>query len=189
MKDLQLEDILNRKAKPFTRLSVYLNGRWSFAAPSSATRITEDQSFYLINYPFGLIKSGGNDPANYSVKGHPGDYVSIDKLGALALVTEANYNLLFPKDQQVPVSPPSSEKLRDPNFLTKTQLESVDKDSDKVLIGDRVFTLPSTQKKTINIIETPIGQSQVYTDASGGAMVYDYDLSAMVEVDVPDKPY
>jgi hypothetical protein len=189
MKDLQLEDILDRKDKPLTRLSVYLNGRWSFAAPSSATRITEDQKFYLISYPFGLIKSGGNNPANYSIKGEPGDYVAINNQGFLSLVTKSNYSLLFPNPQQIPTAPPTSTLLKNPNFLTKTQAESVDKDSDKVLIGDRTFSLPSTTKQTIKIIETPTGQAQAYYDASAGALVYDYELERMVEVPVPDKPY
>ena len=191
MKDLELKDILDRKDTPLTRITVYFNGKWSFANLSSPTKYTEDQNFYLINYPFGLTKSNVLNPAHFSVKGDPGDYVSLDRQGALALVTASNYALLFPGPQEIPTPPPSSEQLRDPNFLTKIQLESVDKDSDKVLIGDREFSLPSTQKKTITIIETPTGQSQVYTDASGGAVIYDYSSKSggVIEVDVPDKPY
>ena len=191
MKDLELKDILDRKDTPLTRVTVYFNGKWSFANLSSPTKSTEDQNFYLISYSFGLTKSNVLNPAQFSVKGDPGDYVSLDRQGVLALVTASNYALLFPSSQQIPTPPPSSEQLRNPNFLTKIQLESVDKDSDKVLIGDREFSLPSTQKKTITIIETPTGQSQVYTDASGGAVIYDYSTKSggMIEVDVPDKPY
>jgi len=63
----------------------------------------------------------------------------------------------------------------------------VENDSDKVLIGDREFTLPSTQNKTITIVETPTGQAQVYFTGDTG-VVYDYDLSGMVEVSLPSKP-
>ena len=189
MKDLQFKDILVRQDLPLNRASVYVNGRWSFASLITPTRITGEQAFYLMNYPFGIMKAGTKNPSKYAVKGAPGDYISRDQRGFLALVTASNYALLFPGPQQLPIAAPTSEQLKDPNFLTKTQAESVDKDSDKVLIGDREFTLPSTQKKTITIIETPTGQAQAYYDSSGGAVIYDYDLEQMVEVDVPDKPY
>ena len=191
MKDLQFKDILVRKDLPLVRFSVFTNGRWSFASLVTPTRVTADQSFFLISYPFGLHKSASTNPSKYSVKGAPGDYISRDQLGIIALVTAPQYALQFPGPQEIPTPPLSSEQLRDPNFLTKIQVESVDKDSDKVLIGDREFSLPSTQKQTIKIIETPTGQSQVYTDASGGAVIYDYSSKSggMIEVDVPDKPY
>jgi len=189
MKDLQLEDILNRKDKPLTRLSVYYNGRWSFATLENPTRTTSDQNFYLVSSPFGLIREGVTNPSKYAVKGKAGEYVSVDKQGRLALVRSDLWALLFPKNQQIPTAPPSSELLRNKNFLTKTLQESVDKDSDKVLIGDRTFSLPSTQKKTLTIVETPLGQTKVYSDTAGAGMVYNYDLSAMVETDIPDKPY
>jgi hypothetical protein len=189
MKDLELRDIFPKANKPLGAISVYRNGRWSFASLTNPTRVTVDQQFFRIDYTFGLHKKGSKNPAKYAVKGKPGDYVSVDGLGTFALVPADEYLRKFPTPQQVPTTPDSSEKLRDPNFLTQTQLESVDKDSDKVLIGDREFSLPSTAKQTITIIETPTGQAQAYYDASAGAMVYDYDLGQMVEAPVPDKPY
>tara|TARA_R110000765_G_scaffold183244_4_gene289141 strand:+ start:1642 stop:2211 length:570 start_codon:yes stop_codon:yes gene_type:complete len=187
MKDLQFKDILVRKDLPLVRSSVFVNGRWSFASLITPTRVTADQSFFLIIYPFGLHRSGSKNPSKYAVKGAPGDYISRDQRGFLALVTAPHYALQFPGPQQIPTQPLSSEQLRDPNFLTKTQVESVNKDSDKVLIGDRQFTLPSTQKQTLTIIETPTGQAQVQTGGDTG-VVYDYDLSAMVEAPIPSKP-
>ena len=189
MKDVEIRDIFPKANKPLAAVSVYRNGRWSFATLKTPTRILETQQFFKINFPFGLHKKGSQNAAIYAVKGNPGDYVSVDRLGTFALVTADDYLRKFPTPQQIPPTPNSSEKLRDPNFLTKTQLESVDKDSDKVLIGNKEFSLPSTTKQTIAIIETPTGQAQAYYDTSAGAMVYDYDLSAMVEVPVPDKPY
>jgi|TARA_R110001583_G_C5545679_1_gene399841 hypothetical protein len=187
MKDLQFKDILVRQDLPLTRASVYVNGRWSFASLAGPTRVTSEQDFFLINYPFGINKTGTKDPSRYTVKGAPGDYISRDQRGVLALVTASHYALLFPGPQQIPTSPPSSDQLKNPNFLTKTQAESVENDSDKVLIGDREFTLPSTQNKTITIVETPTGQAQVYFTGDTG-VVYDYDLSGMVEVSLPSKP-
>ncbi len=189
MKDLELRDILDRKDKPTTKLSVYLNGRWSFAQLQNPIRSTVDQTFFRIDYIFGLHTATSTKPANYKVKGKPGEYVSVDKAGRMDVVTVENYTLLFPKAQQTPLTTPDSDLLKNPNFLTKTQLESVDKDSDKVLIGDREFSLPSTQKKTLTVLETPLGQSQVFYDASAGAMVFDYESGSMVEAPVPDKPY
>ena len=187
MKDLELKDILIKSDKPLIGLSVYFNGKWSYATLTNPNKITVLQSFYLISYPFGLHRKVTTSPGKYVIKGAPGDYVARDNQGFLSLVTAHNYSLLFPGPQNILTSPPSSELLRDPNFLTKTLQESVNKDSDKVLIGSKAFSLPSTQKKTITIIETPTGQAQVYFTGDTG-VVYDYDLSGMVEVSLPSKP-
>ena len=174
MKDLELNDILNKQDGPLTRLSAYFNGSWSWATLVNPTKIGAEQSFYRINYPFGLHKNNSSDPAKYYIKGNPGEYVSSNKQGTLDLVTEFDYAQLFPTLQDIPTTPPSSNQLSDPNFLTKTQQESVDKDSDMVMIGDKAFSLPTTTKKTITVIETLTGQAQVYynestdsTDSSG----------------------
>ena len=190
MKDLELKDILNKQDRPLTKLSTFVNGRWSFTSLISPTKTTEAQNFYRIDSVFGLLKSGTIQPTKYSIKGSSGDYVAQDtKLGTLSLVTKENYLLLFPSlIPAPPATPPQSSQLQDPNFLTKIQQESLETDSDKVLIGNRTFSLPSTTKKTVSVIDTPTGQAKVFYDTSGGAVVYDYDTSAMVEVDTPAKP-
>ena len=63
MKDLTLKDIIPRPEVPLTQLSVYFDGRWTFAEFSTPTRTTETQSFYLISYPFGLVRQGVANPA------------------------------------------------------------------------------------------------------------------------------
>ena len=189
MKDLQLTDILARQESPLTRLAVYINGRWLFTSFNDPVRTTLQQNFYLISTPFGLTTSNALDPAKYAIKGEPGDYVAQDKnQGVLSVVTASHYSMIFPSPQQIPITPTSSEQLKNPNFITKTQQESVDQDSDKVLIGNNTFSLPSTQKKTVTIIDTPAGQAKVHYDSSGGALVYDHDLSAMIEVNTIAKP-
>ena len=188
MKDLELRDILAKQDRQLINISVYRNGRWSFASLTNPTRVSVDQSFYLISFPFGLVKEGQANPGKFSVLGKPGDYVSQDRQGRLALVTESMYALLFPKPQAKTTSYPKSTSLKNPNYLTKIQQESLPSDSDKVLIGDREFSLPSTAKKTLTVIETPVGQSKVFYDTSAIAVVYDYETGTMVEVEVPDKP-
>lgn len=189
MKDLELKDIFPKANRTLGAVSVYRNGRWSFATLKTPTVQTVDQQFFRINYPFGIHKRGSKNPAKYAVKGQPGDYVAVDFLGTFSLVTEQQYSLLFPtQNANPPVPLKTSELLTDPKYITKITQESADPNSDKVLIGDREFTVPSVAKKTITVIDTPTGQAQAYYDASAGAMVYDYDLSAMVEVQVPDKP-
>ena len=188
MKDLKLKDIFFKGTRALNSVSVYRNGRWDFVTLGSPNKTTEDQSFFRINSVFGIHKAGSRNAANYAVKGRPGDYVSIGLTGEYALVTVEQFDLLFPKPQQTPVSYPTSNNLKNPNYLTKIQQESLPSDSDKVLIGDREFNLPSTANKTITVIETPVGQSKVFYDTSAGAMVYDYESGTMVEVAVPDKP-
>ena len=187
MKDLELKDIMARQDRPLTRISVYFSGRWSYANPNTPSRKTVDQNFYLISYPFLLHRSGLTDPSKGLLQGAPGDYMAQDMQGVMSLVKASQYALLFPSTQHPTIKPTSSENLRNPNFLTKIQLESVDKDSDKVLIGSKTFSLPTTQKKTITIIETPNGQSQVYSNTPYG-VVYDYTTSTMVEALIPTKP-
>jgi hypothetical protein len=166
MKDLQLTDILAKPVRPLINLSVYANGRWSFATLNAPTVVTSDQNFYLISYPFGLLTKAQSNPAKFSIKGEPGDYVSQDIQGTLALVKASVFALQFPGPQQITPPPPSSESLKDPNFLTKIQEGSVDKNSDKVMIGDRQYTIASTFEKTIKIIETPEGLAKVFYDDS-----------------------
>ena len=180
MKDLQLTDILARQESPLTRLAVYINGRWLFTSFNDPVRTTLQQNFYLISTPFGLTSKGVTNAANNSFNGNPGDYVAEDKnQGVLSVVTASHYSMMFSSPQQIPITPESSEQLKNPNFITKTQQESVDQDSDKVLIGNN---------KSVTIIETPTGQAKVHYDSSEVAWsepaYYDYDLSAMVEVKV-----
>jgi hypothetical protein len=189
MKDLELKDILNRQDRPLGRLTIYLNGRWSFAGLTNPVRVTAEQFFFKIPFVFGLTKSGVTDPRKFAQKGEAGAYVSQDRQrGQLAIVTEDQYLQLFPLASQTPTPPESSELLRDPNYLTKTQVESVNKDSDKVLVGDKTFSITSTLNKTLTIVDTPAGQAQVSYDSSGGAVVYNYDTGMMEEVDTPAKP-
>ena len=189
MNNLDLIKTLAKKTLPLTRLAVYIDGRWVFANLANPVRTTLQQNFYLISTPFGLTSKGVTNAANNSFNGNPGDYVAEDRnQGILSVVTASYYSLLFPFPQQIPITPTSSEQLKNPNFITKTLGESVDQDSDKVLIGNTTFSLPSTQKKTVTIIETPTGQAKVHYDPFGVAWskpaYYDSDLSAMVEVKV-----
>jgi len=188
MNNLDLIKTLAKKTLPLTRVTVYVDGRWVFANLANPVRTTLQQNFYLISTPFGLTSKGATNAANNSFNGNPGDYVAEDKnQGVLSVVTASYYSLLFPSPQQIPLTPTSSEQLKNPNFITKTLGESVDQDSDKVLIGNNTFSLPTTQKKTVTIIDTPTGQAKVHYDPSGVAWShshYDQDLEAMVEVKV-----
>ena len=119
MKDLQFKDILNRAVRPLTLLSVYRNGRWSFATPTALIKTVNQQQYYLISETFGLVKQGTNNPKFTAARGKPGDYVARDKTGVYALVTADYYKLLFPPaNANPPAVPDNSEKLKNPNFIT-----------------------------------------------------------------------
>jgi len=189
MNNLDLIKTIAKKTLPLTRVAVYVDGRWVFTNLANPVRTTLQQNFYLISTPFGLTSSAVTIAANNSYKGEPGDYISEDKnQGVLSVVAASYYSMMFPSPQQIPIIPTSSEQLKNPNFITKTYQESGDQDSDKVLIGNNTFSLPSTQKKTVTIIDTPTGQAKVHYDSSGGAMIFSYDLSAMIEVNTIAKP-
>ena len=147
MKDLQLTDILIKPKKALTQVSIYSGGRWVFTNLINPVVTTLQQNFYLMGTPFGLIYNNINDPKKLSIQGKPGDYVAQGKEGILDLVTEAQFLLLFPTPQQPSPTPTSSEMLKNPNYITKIQQESVDKDSN-IQIGSSTFKLTSNQKKT-----------------------------------------
>ena len=189
MKDLDLIKTIAKKTMPLTQLTVYVDGRWVFASLANPVRTTLQQNFYLISTPFGLTSEGVFNAENNSFDGNPGDYVAEDKnQGVLSVVAASYYSRMFPSSQDIPNTPTSSKMLKNPNFITKTLGESVDQDSDKVLIGNKTFSLPSTQKKSVTIIDTPTGQAKVHYDSSGVAWsepaYFDSDLSAMVELKV-----
>jgi hypothetical protein len=120
MKDLELNDILNRTRIPYTKLSVYLNGIWQFATLTNPIRVEDGQSFYRIIYKFGLTKNSETLPTNYTLEGSPGDYVAMDSTGELSLVKKDEYKRLFPVLNKKPKRmPDSSKKLKDPNYITK----------------------------------------------------------------------
>ena len=148
MKDLQLTDILIKPKKALTQVSIYSGGRWVFTNLINPVVTTLQQNFYLISTPFGLVYDNIDDPRFRSIQGMPGDYVAQDKhFGILDLVTPSQFSRLFPSPQQNLPTPTSSEMLKNPNYITKIQQESVDKDSN-IQIGSSTFKLTSNQKKT-----------------------------------------
>tara|TARA_R110000796_G_scaffold247298_1_gene372676 strand:+ start:400 stop:837 length:438 start_codon:yes stop_codon:yes gene_type:complete len=121
MKDLELKDILIKKTKPYTRVSVYRDGRWMFIYPQKLVKVTDSQRFYRIDEKFGLVKAGNNDPKAASSRGVPGDYVSVGiQQAVMATVTVEEYNILFPPANRNPPNRPiTSAFLQDPTFVTK----------------------------------------------------------------------
>ncbi len=147
MKDLQLKDILIKPKKTLTQVSIYSEGSWVFTNLINPVVTTLQQNFYLIGTPFGLIYNNINDPKNVSRLGTPGDYVAEDiNTGTLDLVTPPQFSRLFPSPKQSIPTPTSSEMLKNPNYITKIQQESVAKDSN-IQIGNKSFKLTSNQKK------------------------------------------
>jgi len=119
MKDMTLKDILVQQVSPTTSLSIYKGGIWQFMSPTNQTRVDETQSFFLISFPFGLIRQGISDPKAWAIKGAPGDYVALDMTGAYSLVTKAEYARLFPPPNlNPPTQPNNSNQIKEKNFLT-----------------------------------------------------------------------
>jgi len=120
MKDLDTKDILKRERTRLTKLSIYLNGRWQFATLTNPIRVDGNQSFYRINYKFGLVKDTISVPKIYTQAGEPGDFVAMDGTGELSLVKKADYKRQFPVLNKNPKTPAdSSQKLKDPDYITK----------------------------------------------------------------------
>ena len=104
-----------------TKLSVLHHGTWKFALPTNKVRVSEGISYYKINYTFGVLDSEEQYPLNILQIGQPFDYLVLDALGTYSVMSQKEYNILFPQPIQYHTTPPplSSEALKDPNFLTK----------------------------------------------------------------------
>ncbi len=134
--------------KSLTQISTYVGGSWGFSNLGNPVKTTVGQNFYLISTPFGLVYDNTNNPENRSIQGKPGDYVAQDKhFGILDLVTPAQFSRLFPSPKQIIPTPTSSEMLKNPNYITKIQQESVAKDSN-IQIGNKSFKGTSNKKQT-----------------------------------------
>ena len=119
MKDMTLKDILVQQVSPLTSLSIFKEGRWQFTGPTNQTMVGETQTFFLMSYPFGLIREGISNPNERAFTGDPGDYVALDITGAYSLVTKAEYGRQFPPPNlNPPAQPNNSDQIKDKNFLT-----------------------------------------------------------------------
>ena len=119
MKDMTLKDIFVQESPPLNSLSIFKGGIWQFTTPTNETMVSENQSFFLMSYPFGILKQGTFNPKAWAVTGKPGDYVAIDSTGTYSLVTKAEYARQFPHPNlNPPAQPNDSSQIKDKNFLT-----------------------------------------------------------------------
>jgi hypothetical protein len=120
MIDLNLEGILDKPAETYTRVSAYLGGVWQFVALTNPVKKANNQSFYRIDYKFGIVKTKQSDPAKITFAGNPGDYVALDTVGNYSLITKDQYQQMFsPKNSKSNAGPVSSAKLKNPNYITE----------------------------------------------------------------------
>jgi hypothetical protein len=146
MKDLELNDILVRPNRLLFGVTMYINGVWVFSFPTNLVRSDYQSNYYLVDYKFGLVRSGETNPRNIAVMGAPGDYVSYDtRTGALSHIPAKLFTTLFPPPN---INPPkrtrNSEDIRNPKFLTKIQQETDGPPSDKVAQAIRVTPTKTT---------------------------------------------
>ena len=156
MKKLRKETAISRVDHPHTKLSVEYEGQWVFATLATPTRVTETQSFYLISYPFGLVKQAERNPRKTTLNGKIGSYVAKNNDGTLTVVTKEEYDRLFPRSlKDRPYTPVTSDALTDPNYLTTIVRKSRAKDSNTIQVGTN-NTFTSVNANT-SIIITPAG--------------------------------
>ena len=120
MTDLKLQDILAKPVETFTKVSIYFNGAWQFVTLANPIKVAKNQSFYRIDYKFGIVESKQLNPAKITFAGKPGDYVALDSLGVYSLVTKDQYQQMFsPKNSKSNAGPVSSTKLKNSNYITE----------------------------------------------------------------------
>ena len=121
MKDLQLTDIFStRNDDTLGRLSTYVNGFWSFGAPRFSEQILKDGVVYRrAMTKFGILTNSQTNPANASIFGGPGDYISEGLRGELQKLTTEEFQAIYPK--KIKDTDPAftkSSSLKNPSFLT-----------------------------------------------------------------------
>jgi len=120
MKDLELTDIYERRPSPLVNLSTYVNGTWRFSSVAGLPYISDQgQKIYRMKVKFGLVPENYLSPNRRSVTGSPGDYVAVDSLGTMSLITKEQYDMRFPKKRKPAYTVDTSEKLKDPNYITE----------------------------------------------------------------------
>ena len=118
-KDLTSKDILQRPIKVATKASRYHLGRWEFFGLSNPVKETSDQTFYRIDYKFGITSPNQLKPVQTMKRGKAGEYIAQDKNGILAVVTLEEFARLFPvKNLKPPIPPVNSSLLENPKVLT-----------------------------------------------------------------------
>ena len=119
MKDLDARDILDRRGTNPTKLSIRINGRYQFGELTNPIFEKDGLTYYRMPSDFGIVNSRTQDPNIMLERGKSGDYVAVDALGELNIITKKVYDMQFPKSNSRPkVLPSDSKKLKDPNFIT-----------------------------------------------------------------------
>jgi hypothetical protein len=152
--------IFSRQPVRLIQFSVFANGRWNFAVLQNPTKSTPTLQYFRIPYRFGIVAATQTNPAKVKIYGNPGEYVTKNQENILAVISEAQFERLFPRTNVTPKKRGlTSQDLDNPNFLTKTLRESGNGPSDKIQVGNSSFNLKN--KTTFTIIDTPVGQAKV----------------------------
>ena len=143
MNILQLTNKYRRPPAPLVRLAFYYNGRWQFGTLERSPFISsDDQKIYRLIVKFSLLPANVRDPARGSIIGNPGDYVGVDSLGVMSLITKEQYQYRFPKKRKPAYAPVTSESLKNPNYITEIVRGSAPTTSNTTL---RTTSPPSTR--------------------------------------------
>lgn len=103
-----------------TQLVTYLNSAWTFTIPFNKRMESNGVTIYKPGVRFGLVKSIYSNPNQIHVIGSHRDYFSQDRFGNLELITQEQFDLLYPKRTATPKKPlPSYKALNNPKKLTE----------------------------------------------------------------------
>ena len=141
MRNLTLNDLQTKREFPLRRISVYRGGAWSFTTfPSTDVSFRDGTNrFIQVGEKFGLCRTNQNDPSKSTFQGTAGDYIVVDALGSLSLLTKSLFDSMYPKKKENSYSTQNSK-----NFLNKKYMGNTVK---------KRTTTPSNSSE----VTTPIG--------------------------------
>jgi hypothetical protein len=98
MSDINPREIFVRRQTKRSRFSVQRSGIWGFENYNNytITNVIDGVFYYKIPFKFGVLDSGQFNPNILQKIGEAGDYLSVDQLGNLDILTEANFLLKNP---------------------------------------------------------------------------------------------
>ena len=134
-----------------TKLSVLVQGAWTFATLETPTIQNSEQEYFYMPYRYGVVATNQNDPIKTFARWNAGGYVARNSQGNLSIVSAESFRRQFPpKRLDPPMVPYTSANLTDPLFLTKVVRKERAKDSNTIQIGNRTFE-STTPNRTIVI--------------------------------------
>ncbi len=122
MRNLTLNDLQTKREFPVRRISVYRGGSWSFTTfPSTDVSFRDGTNrFIQVGEKFGLCRTNQNDPSKSTFRGTAGDYIVVDALGSLSLLSKSLFDSMYPEKMESSSQTQNSSRFLNTKYMGNT---------------------------------------------------------------------